>query len=264
VTLTAVKSHSLTDDKLREYRAEGFIVRRGVFSSNEIAALIQECERLADPSTGLVDPKNLRCRFMKHHETGESLFEVFDPIVDASLPFQRVASDPRIVDMVESIYGEPASLFKEKLIFKPAGALGYDLHQDIPRYWAGFPRSFLTVLMAIDLATEENGCTQVYSGYHHEFLSPSDRPDLYMLPPESVDVTRRTMLLLEPGDVAIFDGLTPHCSDPNRSNKTRRGFYISYNAFSEGGDQRTGHYAQFHERMRQRLAPDDPGSLFFR
>lgn len=262
--LCTVESHALSQGELSEYREQGFVVRRSVFTAGEIAALSEECDRLSGPSSGLVDPKNLRCRFMKHHATGDPLFEVFDPIVDVSLPFQLVASSARIVDMVESIYGRPASLFKEKLIFKPAGALGYDLHQDIPRYWDGFPRTFLTVLVAIDRATEENGCTQVYSGYHHDFLSPADRPDLYMLPMESVDASRRTLLLLEPGDVAIFDGLTPHRSDPNRSSAMRRGIYISYNALSEGGDQRARHYAQFHERMRTRLAPDDPGSMFFR
>src|SRR5262249_61367655 len=123
---------------------------------------------------------------------------------------EQVDGGAGFLGFMESILGEPAGLFKEKLIFMPPGVLGYDLHQDIPRYWEGFPRTFLTVLIPIDPATEENGCTEVFSGYHHEFLSPPDRPDLYMLPMDAVDASRRTRLLLQPGDVAIFHGLTPH------------------------------------------------------
>ena len=172
---------------------------------------------------------------MAHVETGEKLFEVFDPVNDISPVCERFTNDPRLLKrMVESIYGEPACLFKEKLIFKPPGALGYNLHQDIPRTWAGFPRTFLTVLIPIDRSTQENGCTEIFSGYHHEFMAPPDRPDLYMLPADSVDPARRVRLVLEPGDVAIFHGLTPHRSDPNRSSEMRRVFYVSYNARSDG------------------------------
>lgn len=255
---------SLSLAELSEYRQTGFVVRRGLFDPGEIARLIVETERLLTERLDLIDPKNLRCRYMPHVDTGEPVFEVFDPVIDVSPVCAQFASDRRILAMVESICGESACLFKEKLIFKPAGALGYDLHQDIPRYWEGFPQSFLTVLIAIDRATERNGCTEVFSGYHHELLSPPDRPDLYMLPDDAVDPLRGVKLLLDPGDVAVFHGMTPHRSAPNRSPELRRGFYVSYNALSDGGDQRAAHYAQFQEKMRKRLAPEAPDSVYFR
>ena len=37
-------------------------------------------------------------------------------------------------------------------------------------------------------------------------------------------------LVLEPGDVAVFGGFTPHRSDPNLSDRWRRQLYLSYNA----------------------------------
>ena len=72
-----------------------------------------------------------------------------------------------------------------------------------------------------------------------------------MLPDDAVDSGRRTSLVLEPGDIAVFHGLTPHRSDPNRSSQMRRVLYVSYNAKSDGGDQRESHYAEFRERMCQ-------------
>ena len=105
--------------------------------------------------------------------------------------------------------------------------------------------------MPIDKTTRENGCTEVYSGYHADFLS--DNPDVYMLPDDMVSLERGTWLEMEPGDIAIFHGLTPHRSQPNKSNSMRRTFYLSYNAVSDGGDQREAHYAQFRERMRTHI-----------
>lgn len=254
----------LSAAELEEFQDRGFVVRCGVFSAGEMDELRAECERLVTERGDLIDPCNLRCRFMPHVETGETLFEVFDPVNDISPVCARFTADVRILAPVESIYGAAACLFKEKLIYKPPGALGYDLHQDIPRCWEGFPRTFLTVLLAIDPATAENGCTEVYSRYHHEFLSPPDRPDLYMLPNDAVETARGVRLVLEPGDLAIFHGLTPHRSAANRSRAGRRALYASYNARYDGGDQRERHYCEFHERMRSQRAAHARGDLYFR
>jgi ectoine hydroxylase-related dioxygenase (phytanoyl-CoA dioxygenase family) len=251
----------LSSKDLDDYRTHGFVVLRGVFSSDEMDELRQDTDRLLNERQDLINPRNLRCRYMPHHETGESLFEVFDPVNDISPCCERFSLDDRILRIMETIYGEPAHLFKDKLIFKPPGALGYQLHQDIPRYWPGFPRSFLTVLIPIDRTTRENGCTEVYSGYHADFMSNS--PEVYMLPDDMVELNRGTWLELAAGDIAIFHGLTPHRSGPNKSNSMRRTLYTSYNAASDGGDQRAAHYAEFHEKMRPRIETLTGSTAYF-
>jgi 2-aminoethylphosphonate dioxygenase len=252
----------LTPEQLREYETRGFLILRGVFPADEMRQLLAESERLLTERRDLISPNNLRCRYMAHHQTGEPLFEVFDPVNDISPVCEQFTTDPRIVSAVESIYGELACLFKEKLIFKPPGALGYKLHQDIPLSWKGFPTTFLTVLIPIDPSSEVNGCTEVFSGYHADFLSNDGAT--YSLPDDAVDVARRIPLVLNPGDVAIFHGLTPHRSASNRSSQMRRVFYVSYNARSDGGDQRDSHYAEFRDRMRQHLTAQATAPLYFR
>ena len=252
----------LSQDQISEYESQVFLVLRNVFDADEIRILLLESERLLTERRDLINPNNLRCRYMPHHRTGEPLFEVFDPVNDISPICQKFCLDRRIVGAIESLYGEPACLFKEKLIFKPPGALGYKLHQDIPLAWKGFPRTFLTVLIPIDPSSEENGCTEVFSGYHSDFLSSDG--GVYMLPDECVDEARRTALVLNPGDIAIFHGLTPHRSAPNRSSQMRRVFYVSYNAQSDGGDQRESHYAEFRGYMRKNLQSAATGPFFFK
>lgn len=256
---SSLMAHGLS---LSHYHDHGFLVLRGVFNHLEMAQLRDESDRILKEHHDLIHPRNLRCRFMPHHETGEQLFEVFDPVNDLSPICEQFSLDPRILRSLESIYDEPACLFKDKLIFKLPGATGYRLHQDIPLAWDSFPRSFITVLIPIDASSAQNGCTEVFRGYHGGFLS-NDSGE-YLLPDSAVKETRRVTLELEPGDVAIFHGLTPHRSGPNRSTGMRRALYLSYNATSDGGDQRTAHYAQFQTRMSQRLrqASDEP--VFFR
>ncbi len=260
--IDATKVADITPEQLQAFHDDGFVVLRNVFSPKEMNSIRQECERLLVDHAELIEPNNVRCRFMPHHQSGEPLFEVFDPVNDLSDLLRQICFDPRLKSVVEAIYGESSELFKEKLIFKMPGAKGYSLHQDIPQNWLDWPRSFLTVLLAIDSCHKENGCTEVYRGYHDRFLSSNS--DEYMLPDEFVCKSRREFLELEPGDVAMFHGLTPHGSAPNRSSGPRRAFYISYNAQSDGGDQRRAHYETFRTMLQQRVLAEDSGALYFR
>jgi 2-aminoethylphosphonate dioxygenase len=164
--------------------------------------------------------------------------------------------------VLRELYGEPACLFKDKLIFKPPGVKGYGLHQDWIA-WDGFPRTFLTVLIPFDSADRDNGCTVVYPGYHHSgSLTPTDG-QYHELPEGTVDESTAVPLELDPGDVAIFGGFTPHRSDPNASDRWRRQPYLSYNALSDGGEQREKHYREFHAWLRKKYAEHGKTDTYF-
>jgi 2-aminoethylphosphonate dioxygenase len=252
----------LSARRVSDYREQGFLVERGVFSAAEVAVVAAEADALL-VREDLRDANNLRCRWQKHVETGECLFETFDPVVDLSPACARLAADRRLLDRLAALYGEEACLFKDKLIFKPPGARGYDLHQDYIG-WPGFPRSFLTVLVALDAADAANGCTVVYPGYHHRgYLAPEDG-NYHPLPAGAVDEARAVPLELRPGDVAVFGCFTPHRSDANRSAGPRRQLYLSYNALSDGGPQRDRHYDEFHRWLRKRYAEHGKTDVYFR
>jgi ectoine hydroxylase-related dioxygenase (phytanoyl-CoA dioxygenase family) len=71
-------------------------------------------------------------------------------------------------------------------------------------------------------------------------------------------------LRLEPGDVAFFGCFMPHRSGPNRTNGPRRLLYLSYNADSEGGDQREKHYEEFHAWLKVKYAQYGKHNTYFR
>ncbi|HEX4608387.1 MAG TPA: phytanoyl-CoA dioxygenase family protein [Urbifossiella sp.] len=245
-----------------DYERDGFLVVRGVFSPVEMAVAAMEADRLYGRDD-LKDTNNIRCRWKDHAATGACLFECFDPVNDISPVCDQIARDPRLVDIVSALYGEPARLFKDKLIFKPPGAHGYDLHQDYIG-WPGFPKSFVTAAVAVDPCAKDNGATEVFPGYHQRgYLSPEDG-DYHPMPAGVVDETAGVVLELEPGDVAFFGCFVPHQSAANRSAGWRRLLYLSYNADSDGGDRRTAHYDEFHAWLKTKYGEYGKHNTYFR
>ena len=83
-----------------------------------------------------------------------------DPFISVSPLLATVVTDRRIVDRLSSVYdGYEGVLFKDKLIFKPADSHGNGIHQDY-NWWQGFPKSLLTVAVALDNTSRENGYTE--------------------------------------------------------------------------------------------------------
>ncbi|MFO0845015.1 MAG: phytanoyl-CoA dioxygenase family protein [Gemmataceae bacterium] len=243
------------------YDRDGFVVLRGLLSRAAVGRAAEEAERLVQ-RTDLIDTRNLRCRWQNNVVTGDCTFETFDPVIDLGPACRELAYSGVLLEALAALYGEPACLFKDKLIFKPAGVKGYGLHQDWIA-WPGFPRSFLTVLVPLEPATRDNGCTVVYPGYHHNGSLSSEDGQYHELPAGAVDEARAVYLEIEPGDVAVFGGFTPHRSSANLSAGYRRQLYLSYNALSDGGEQREKHYREFHAWLRDRYAEYGKTDVYF-
>jgi ectoine hydroxylase-related dioxygenase (phytanoyl-CoA dioxygenase family) len=259
--MTATAAPPATDRRAA-YDRDGYVVVRGLFGPAEMAEAAAEADALLTGYEHLKSVKNIRCRWQDNVFTGECTFETFDPVVDLAAACRRLALAPQLLALLAELYGEPAWLFKDKLIFKPPGVKGYGLHQDWIA-WDGFPRSFLTVLIPFDPADRDNGCTVVYPGYHHNGpLTPQDGK-YRELPAGAVDEAAAVPLVLAPGDVAVFGGFTPHRSDPNVSDRWRRQLYLSYNAHSDGGEQREKHYREFHAWLRTRYAEHGKTDTYF-
>src|SRR5262249_18553050 len=142
-------------DQLRAWQEDGFLVLPDFFPPDQIAEAAAEAAELLSRHQALIDVHNLRCRFQPNVFTGACQFECFDPVIDLSLACHRLALAPRLLAVLGDLYGQEACLFKDKLIYKPPGVKGYDLHQDYIS-WPSFPRSFLTVLIPFDRVDRDN------------------------------------------------------------------------------------------------------------
>jgi ectoine hydroxylase-related dioxygenase (phytanoyl-CoA dioxygenase family) len=172
--------------------------------------------------------------------------ENFIPFHDG---FDSFLNDERNLALLSDLMGERAMLFKEKINFKLPGGKGFKPHQDAPAF-STFGQTFhITMMVAIDHSTIENGCLEVVKGRHKEGLF-EQAPDgtLHENVIASLDWEPIEM---EPGDVLFFGSFLPHGSASNRSAKPRRALYVTYNKASEG-DRRDAYY----ENKRKHFPPE--------
>ena len=218
------------EPEAREYWKKGYLHLSGLFQPEEIAAWQAECDRLL--RADFTQPGNIRTQFRMNSGSHP---ERIDPVVDVSPVFAALARDPRILSHVEMIFRDKALLFKDKVIFKAPGTLGYTMHQDQAYWQLCPPDDILSVSFQIDGATAENGCIELFPGYHGRLLTPVGKR--MQLGPEElaqVDVSTGGKIETRPGDVLIFHSLAPHQSGTNTADVFRRSLYLTYSAARSG------------------------------
>ena len=236
---------ALNTAEVDEYHKKGFLILRDVFQHDAMEIYRHEAEQIVDRALSLsrelqLEPKyNLRFEMLADGQPWK-----IDPFVSISPLFSALARDRRIMDRLASLYdGYEAVLFKDKLIFKPPDSHGNGLHQDY-NWWQGFPHSLLTVSVALDESTKENGCTELWTGHHQGFLHEQGSLDKTQIDPEQLANEEHVYVDLAPGDIAIFTCFTPHAAASNTSNRARRMLFLSYND-SRDGEHYTAHYEHF-------------------
>lgn len=213
--------------KVQEYWTKGFVLLRGMFDSQEIDQWSNECDRLLKKPW--VKKNNVRTPFNRNSGIYP---ERIDPIVDISSVFQNLATDKRILNVVEDIFQDSALLFKDKLIFKAPGAHGYTIHQDQAWWQLCSADDILSVSIQIDGANKDNGCIELFPEKHDRMRTPVGVNTNYKdqdLLDEYANYEKEAMETI-PGDVLIFHSLAPHCSGINVSQTFRRSLYLTYNA----------------------------------
>ncbi|HWL53711.1 MAG TPA: phytanoyl-CoA dioxygenase family protein [Chthoniobacteraceae bacterium] len=266
-TLSSPTSHHLGSEQIAAYQRDGYLILRGLYTPEEAAAFQQESDRLM--SSGLVHPDNLRTRHRKL-ENATEVVERIDPVIDVSPLFHKVVHDSRITTALEDLFGEPARLFKDKLIFKAPAMSGYTMHQDYA-WWQPqgdvselpdiHPDKILSVMVAIDAADALNGAIELFPAAHHTLLStPGELRNLNDDEIKKIDLSTAVLGETAPGDVVIFHSLTPHRSELNRSPRSRRQLYMTYNAASAGDvyAKQQAHYRSYALKGR------DENGLFFK
>lgn len=227
----------MTTQWIEKYRREGWAKVERVLSDSTIKKLGHEAERIRKQYSP-PDPQNLRLAVGEF--SGKHILEQVSRVSDVSPLFKSLISHPRIVGILNEIYGSQATVFKDKLMFKPPGAKGALLHQDYA-YWQGFPRSLATVAIPIDATTRQNGCTRFFGPWRDKLLPMDEKLCVQKTCLNEEDSIPCEM---EPGDICVFDCMTPHCSSANTSTGSRRCLFFSYERSIDGD-----HFEEHHEHF---------------
>lgn len=234
---TTATDRQLTDEQIAAFKRDGFVIVRGMFTADEI-------EQMTAWTDEVESFPEIPGKYMMYFEQslnvdGERLLnrmENFSPYHDG---FRRLFDGDKLKGAVSDLLGEPAVLYKEKINFKLPGGDGFKPHQDQQAGWGVYADFFITALVSIDEATEENGCLEMVAGYHDKgLLAPEWEPMSDAQIAEMSPISCPT----QPGDVVFFDSYAPHGSGPNLSDRKRRVLYVTYNRLSDG-DHRLQYYA---------------------
>jgi hypothetical protein len=147
----------------------------------------------------------------------------------------RLIRHPAVLDAVEALIGPDILVWNTAvLIKKPQNRDFVSWHQDV-YYWGNHPDHVVGAWIALADSTPENGCVQMIPGSHRGGILP--HLDTFgadnMLSrgqqiEQPIDESQAVDIVLRPGEMSLHHTRTVHGSRPNRSDRTRLGFVITY------------------------------------
>lgn len=142
-----------------------------------------------------------------------------------------------VLDMVEPFIGPNIGLFSSHFICKdPFKGRATPWHEDSAFWKPRFDRfdKIITVWLAIDRSTKENGCMRVIPGTHVNGFSEYQNMDAAMntfdsgIKSESIDESKAVYFELEPGECSLHDSRIIHGALANTSPYRRCGYTMRF------------------------------------
>lgn len=239
---------SIVAAAIEQYKTEGYSIIRGFFDDDVAKELKRKCDELYQ--VGIQHPVtyrhgNLSYEVLPEKHFGKRYLIQAYWFAWADRFFDELRSRPEYFDILQPQLGNDIKQVTQQIHWKPPGARisGYRFHQDLrfrdaTHAYEDVVRDTVTIGVAIDRATKENGCLRVVPRSHTlGYLGLSDNGggsimkgltledelvDVGIDPASIVDVE------LEPGDAVMWGLLTVHGSLPNGSSRDRAFALSSY------------------------------------
>jgi ectoine hydroxylase-related dioxygenase (phytanoyl-CoA dioxygenase family) len=227
----------ITDEQRASYEAHGFFRIEGFADAATCAAMLERVVEIARRAAegervapALVLPEaNLRGRAGNPEDLVSKIFKLH-----RDTAFHDFATSTAVTDVVAAVLGdEDVDCFLSQFIFKSPGAWGQPWHQDSYYFPFDPARPVVGIWLAVTEATLDNGCLHVLAGSHgepvHEHV-PDRRPGANYGYVEIVDhdMTASQPVLMQPGDLLVFDSHLMHRSTDNVSDGIRAAMVYHY------------------------------------
>lgn len=235
-------------EEYKTFRRDGYLIVKGLVSQDEVAELRQFTDDMMAgkrtipgvPSPPDDLPDGERRVFYERVHMPHRATEIAE----------RFLLHPRVVDVLEALIGPDVLALQTMMFFKQPGQAGQGYHQD-SYYIPTQPDTLIGAWLAIDPATEENGCLWMTPGSQAEPIYPdcdgiSENGDMVLSDIPQIknasnpDTEKNTLAqiamqydnevpaIVEPGDVVFFGGHIFHRSHVNRADYSRRAFVSHY------------------------------------
>lgn len=231
-------------DHVTDYRRDGYAIVRGVFSASEIAAIGAAMDQVY--AEGLAHGRSFRHGNLfynvtegpdgKPHVPMAQWFSYHNEVLN------RVRLDPRYLDLLRPLIGDNIKQIINQLHWKLPNSRGdFAWHQD-SRFrkpneaYRNLAESYVQTGLAIDPHHPESGGMRFIPGSHlrgavdldtsTEVLGNS--PEDAALEAAGLSPRDEVPLILEPGDVALWNPYLVHASGTNHAGHLRRLYINGY------------------------------------
>jgi len=214
---------TLTANQLREYDEQGYTLLDNVFTRHEmdeLAAAIEAYQRRHEES--------IRARGGTEgiSRADEITFTAF--LAEQDEAIRAFVTRPEFVAITTQILGPDVDLYWNQSVYKgPDGTAQFPWHQD-DGYTPVEPSPYLTLWLALNDATLENGCISVIPGSHKGGLAPHEGTPIGLSCHALDDPDQGVPVPVPAGAIAAFQSLTMHKSGVNRSHGVRKAYVIQY------------------------------------
>lgn len=222
------------DDHIETFGREGFLAIDGFFTADEVGASLDGMVRLIDGNVpgfrGLQFEAGARklmatlpSESRQDHVRKLTGFTQFDARLHA------IATHPRMLAMVRRLIGAEPAIFEDKALIKPP-RLGREKpwHQDHAYWNLPLDTRIVTAWIALDAATEANGCMYLIPGSHREGAVVHFKRRDWQICDTDVERTRVVAAPLAPGGVLLFNSYLLHGTPANASPMRRRALQFVY------------------------------------
>jgi len=220
---------ALNDDQLISWSERGFFRIDGFADPDLCAAMLERVTQIVRDrdlaeklSVKVLAESNTSDR--QHAQPEDGVSKVFKLHRDGV--FADFAHSAAVVDPVSTLITPDIDVFLSQFIFKTPGAWGQPWHRDSFYFPFEPARPVVGVWLAVTAATLANGCLHVLPGSQTEPVHshvPDRRPGANYGYFEIVDhdMTASEPVVMEPGDLLVFDSHLMHCSTDNESDGIR-------------------------------------------
>ena len=222
----------LTPQQLDDFRNAGHVTVPGVFRPDEMEALIADIERWGEQFLAEL-PAEKRYWYVDGGVKAREVLRKLDNPHFQRESVRKLALDPRLTSLVESIIGPGVTVYFSQVFFKPPEGGGpKTVHQDNYYFGPRDPEGIVTAWVALDDATVENGCLYFGEGTHrgpvYKHVAPPNAPFELHVPADEAGRHPMTPAPVPRGGVSFHHGTAFHQSGPNLSKHWRRACALHY------------------------------------
>ena len=223
----------LPADLRRKFLLEGYVALPGFLRPNDVEVLLDNVRQFIQAVVPNMPREHVFYEDRERPETLKQLqamhlYHDYFAGLFAGSQFEQLASKL----LGDEVVGQNLQFFnKPPGVGQPTPA-----HQD-GYYFMLAPCEAVTMLLALDVVDEENGCVRYVQSSHQKGMRPHGRTQVLGFSqgiidyPRAEDLAKEVSMPAKPGDLLVHHALTIHRADANRStNRSRRALGFIYYA----------------------------------